>query len=49
VRLSQAKIEGHGLGLSIVRRIIEKIGGTVGVSSEQGRETVFSFTLKRAS
>lgn len=48
VRLSQAKIEGHGLGLSIVRRIIEKIGGEVGVSSEPGRETVFFFTLPKA-
>ena len=48
VRLSQAKIEGHGLGLSIVRRIVEKIGGEVGVSSEPEGETVFSFTLPKA-
>lgn len=34
-----------GLGLAIVRRIIEGHGGTVGVRSEVGRGSVFSFTL----
>ena len=36
---------GHGLGLSIVRRIIEKMGGTVGVESQQGEGVLFFFTL----
>jgi two-component system sensor histidine kinase/response regulator len=36
---------GHGLGLSIVRRIIEKLGGQVGVESEAGRGSLFFFTL----
>lgn len=44
-RLSQAKIEGQGLGLSIVKRIIEKQGGAVGVVSENGKGSRFSFTL----
>ncbi|MDT8324909.1 MAG: PAS domain S-box protein, partial [Bacteroidota bacterium] len=44
-RLAQAKIEGQGLGLSIVRRIVEKLGGEVGVESEVGKGSVFSFTL----
>jgi PAS domain S-box-containing protein len=44
-RLSQVKIEGHGLGLSVVQRIVEKLGGEVGVESAPGRGSVFSFTL----
>ncbi len=46
-RLDQIRVEGHGLGLSIVRRIVEKLGGQVGVESEglPGRGSVFSFTL----
>ncbi|MEE8392335.1 MAG: GAF domain-containing sensor histidine kinase, partial [Anaerolineae bacterium] len=44
-QLDQIRVEGHGLGLSIVRRIVEKLGGQVGVESEVGRGSVFSFTL----
>jgi len=39
------KIEGHGLGLSIVQRIAKKLGGTVGVESEVGHGCRFFFTL----
>ncbi len=38
--------EGHGLGLSIVKRVVEKLGGVVGLESEPGRGSQFSFTLK---
>jgi two-component system sensor histidine kinase/response regulator len=44
-RLDQAHTKGHGLGLSIVRRIVEKLDGEVGVESEDGEGSVFSFTL----
>ena len=44
-RLHQVEAEGHGLGLSIVRRIVEKLGGEVGIESEVGQGSLFSFTL----
>ncbi len=44
-RLSQIRAEGYGLGLSIVRRIIEKLNGDVGVESEVGRGSTFYFIL----
>ncbi|VAW32436.1 hypothetical protein MNBD_CHLOROFLEXI01-3613 [hydrothermal vent metagenome] len=44
-QLNQGRVTGHGLGLSIVRRIIEKLGGEVGVQSQPGQGTTFSFTL----
>ncbi len=47
-RLGQQTVEGHGLGLSITKRIIEKLGGQVLVSSKNipGKGCIFSFTLK---
>lgn len=47
-RLSQAKIEGHGLGLSVVQRIVERLDGEVGVESQVGVGSRFSFTLPTA-
>ena len=37
--------EGHGLGLSIVQQIIEKLNGQAGVESELGQGSTFYFTL----
>jgi signal transduction histidine kinase len=48
-RLGQNHVEGHGLGLSIVQRIVEKIGGEVSVESEIGEGSTFSFTLPAAT
>ncbi len=47
-QLSRVHTAGHGLGLSIVSRIIEKLGGRVGVESEVGRGSLFFFTLPGA-
>lgn len=44
-QLSQVRAEGHGLGLSIVHRIIHKCKGQVGVDSEIGAGSTFWFTL----
>ncbi len=47
-RLEKDRAEGHGLGLSIVRRIVEKLGGAVGVTSAPGAGSTFWFTLPAA-
>lgn len=47
-RLDQVKTEGYGLGLAIVERIIEKLGGDVGLESELGKGSKFYFTLPLA-
>ena len=39
--------ESTGLGLSFVREVVEQHGGTVGLESEVGRGSKFSFTLPR--
>jgi len=44
-RLKSPGVEGHGLGLSIVRRIIEKLGGEVCVESTIGQGSEFGFIL----
>jgi len=39
---------GHGLGLTIVQRIVQKLGGQVGVESGPGQGCAFFFTLPLA-
>ncbi|MAU01097.1 MAG: hypothetical protein CL608_28460 [Anaerolineaceae bacterium] len=44
-RLDEAASDGHGLGLSIVHRIVTKLGGEVGIESPEGEGSLFWFTL----
>jgi signal transduction histidine kinase/DNA-binding response OmpR family regulator len=47
-QLDRVRATGHGLGLSIVRRIIEKLGGQVGIEGGAGKGSTFFFTLPGA-
>jgi signal transduction histidine kinase len=44
-RLATVSAQGHGLGLSIVRRIVNRLGGQVSVDSTLNQGSVFYFTL----
>lgn len=47
-RLEKARAEGNGIGLSIVKRIMEKLSGEVHVESTVGAGSTFSFILPPA-
>ena len=42
-----AEYEGTGIGLAIVRKAVERMGGKVGVESEPGRGSRFWLLLPR--
>jgi len=44
-RVTNRRVEGHGLGLSIVQNIAEKLGGRAGVESKDGAGCKFYFVL----
>lgn len=44
-QLGKIRASGHGLGLSIVQHIVKKLDGHVGVVSQVGGGSIFSFTL----
>jgi PAS domain S-box-containing protein len=43
--LMTTKAKGQGLGLAVVKRLVETLGGQVGFESQEGKGTTFTITL----
>jgi len=39
--------KGHGIGLSTVKKLIQSLDGTIKITSEEDKGTLFEFTIKR--
>ena len=48
-RFDQVRTKGHGLGLSIVKKILEENGGHIAVASAQSKGTTFTVWLPETS
>ncbi len=46
---SSKEYEGTGIGLAIVRKAVERMGGSVGLTSEVGKGSRFWLSLQKAS
>ena len=44
---SRSEFEGHGIGLSLCKRIITRHGGKIWFDSEEGQGATFFFTIKK--
>lgn len=46
---SQQQYDGSGIGLAMVRKSIERMGGTVWLESEEGKGTTVYFSIRKSS
>jgi len=47
-RAGEQSTEGSGIGLACVKRLVEKLGGTIRVDSVEGEGSVFTLELRRS-